>query len=100
MRQLRETIARFLKLPMSRPRESGPSTQAEVTIAWIDLNRVIPSYGSPVISLDTPKAFTMRTKSYVITIVQARQVAYIYDRILIYNVRSRHLPPAFLVTCE
>ena len=51
-------------------------------------------------SLDTPKAFTMRTKSYVITIVQARQVAYIYDRILIYNVRSRHLPPAFLVTCE
>ena len=33
MRQLRDRIAKFLKLAMSRPRESGPRTNAEVRTA-------------------------------------------------------------------
>ena len=98
IRQLKDRIARFLKLPISLPRLSGPSTQAEVMMAYADLKSVIPSYGSPVISLGTPKAFETSTKSYVITIVHAKQVAYIYSKMLIYSVRSRQMPPAFLVT--
>ena len=36
----------------------------------------------------------------VITIVHAKQVAYMYSKMLTYSVRSRQIPPAFLVTCE
>ena len=42
-----------------------------------------------MISLGTPKAFEIRTNSSVITMVQERHVAYIYNRILIYSMRSR-----------
>ena len=37
MRQLSDKIARFLKLLISRPRESGPKMKAEVMIACDDL---------------------------------------------------------------
>ena len=63
MRQLRDKIAKFLKLPMSRPIESGPSTKAEVRMAWIDLKSEMPSYGSPVKSGGTPNAFITKTNS-------------------------------------
>ena len=37
IRQLNERMARFLKLLMSRPRDRGPRTNAEVRIAYEDL---------------------------------------------------------------
>ena len=72
-----DTIDRFLKELMSRPSERGPSIKADVRIAYDDLYQVIPSYGSPVTSLDTPNALEISTNRDVMTIVHAKQVAYI-----------------------
>ena len=33
IKQLRDNMARFLKLPISRPSESGPRTKADVKMA-------------------------------------------------------------------
>jgi hypothetical protein len=45
--------------------DNGKIMQTVVIIDYKDLNRVIPSLGSPVISFETPKLLQHITKSFV-----------------------------------
>lgn len=43
IRHDRDRMARFLKDPISLPRDKGPKTKADVRIACVDLYQLIPS---------------------------------------------------------
>lgn len=98
-----DTIPKSLKLDMLLLSEIGSKMNTANTIVYTTLNSdgKPPSFplGLPVISWLIPNTLFARiTTSYVITISQAKQVAYMYKSILIYSTFSRQGPPAFLVT--